>query len=68
MRQAKQILQKEMTRQQFLQIMGLGILTIFGIGNLIASLSKQQSQILAETKNPSRSDDSHKFGSRKFGV
>lgn len=66
MRQAKQILAKEMTRQEFLRVMGLGILAVLGVANFMSFFSKAPDKVTSA--NSSSKDDSHRFGSRKFGV
>ncbi len=66
MRQAKQILAKEMTRQEFLRVMGLGILAVLGVANFMSFFSKTPDKVTSAS--PSAKDDSHRFGSRKFGV
>ena len=62
----KELLQKQMSRKEFLQIVGMALLTIFGVNNLISLLlrSNQQPQNITQTgKVPT----SHGFGSRTFG-
>ncbi len=62
----KKILQKEMTRKEFLQFAGSSMLVLFGLTNFLAlmsHLSKAEQPALTTTDN-----EAHGFGSRKFGA
>lgn len=63
----KDLLEKEMTRQEFLKVAGLGMLSIFGVGNVLSYIvtkpQKPNQQIASRAQ-----DNAHGFGSRKFGV
>lgn len=57
----EQLMQKEVTRKQFIGHMGLILVTLLGFGSVIS--------ILLGDKKTSRTDSaSHGFGSGKFGV
>ncbi len=62
------LLTKEMTRKQFLQLMAGGMLALFGFSNFLAFLSSQgrvpEHLIDESPQDPGR----HGFGSSKFGV
>lgn len=61
----KDLLEKQMTRQEFLKVTGMALLTIFGVNNLITLLMRSsQSQNTAQV---SKVPASHGFGSRTFG-
>jgi len=56
------VLDKELTRKQFLQLMLGSGLTLFGFGNLLGLLK------LMDTSKAKTADGGHGFGTRKFGV
>ncbi len=61
------LLNKAMTRREFLQFAGSSFLVLFGLGNLIALLEHTRKTANA----PALADAapaSHGFGSRKFGA
>ena len=64
----KKLLQKEMSRGEFLQFVGGSIFVLLGFANLIAMVTRfvktGEQPIAIETKR----DASHGFGSRKFGA
>ena len=64
MKQTRELLAKQMTRKEFLQLVGVGILTVFGVMNFLSffRVHTGQSQETA-LQQPSRG-----FGSSKFGV
>lgn len=59
-----QLLDKEVSRKEFLQFVGGGVLVIFGLNNLISYIS--------QFNRPATSDApveaSNGFGSRRFGA
>lgn len=62
----KELLQKQMSRKEFLQIVGMALLTIFGVNNLISLMlrgNQQPQNVTQAGKVPT----SHGFGSRTFG-
>lgn len=64
----KKLLQKEMSRGEFLQFVGGSVIVLLGFGNFIAMISRfvktGEQPVTIETKR----DPSHGFGSRKFGA
>lgn len=60
------LLDREMTRKEFLQIVGGSLVVLFGVANFI-KLMQQYAQPNA-AKNQAASQASKGFGSRKFGV
>jgi NAD dependent epimerase/dehydratase family enzyme len=57
----QQLLQQEVTRKQFIQVMALAIVSILGFSNLL--------NLLTGAVKPAKvADASHGFGSNKFGV
>jgi hypothetical protein len=63
----KKLLEKNMTRREFLQFTGGSILVLFGLGNLIALLTHMK-KTAEPTSAATVEDVSHGFGSRKFGA
>jgi len=63
MDRARELLSKEMTRQEFLKTIAVAILVVVGFGNFLSYLKTQSSP------SAHRSTDSSGggFGSRKFG-
>jgi len=63
----KKLLEKEMTRREFLQFAGGSLLVLFGLSNLMALLLHMK-----KTVDPpvvaQKTETTHGFGSRKFGV
>ncbi len=62
MDRAKELLSKEMTRQEFLKTIAVAILAVVGFGNFISYIRTHSSPV----SNSSTSGSSG-FGSRKFG-
>ncbi len=60
----KKLLQKELTRREFLQFLGGSAAILFGLGNII-TLIKHTTK---SADSPKVADDNNKFGTRKFGV
>ncbi len=60
------LLNKSMTRQEFLQFVGGSVLILIGLGNAIALLGHVKKTALTAEKP--QAPASHGFGSRKFGV
>jgi len=58
-----QLLTREMTRKQFLQLMGAGVIAVFGFGNLLSLLARSGGAHSDKKTDAER----HGFGSRKFG-
>lgn len=67
MKNTKELLAKQMTRKEFLQIIGVGILTVFGVSNFL-SLLGSRSQPTVRSREVASNDSSRGFGSRKFGM
>lgn len=59
-----ELLQREVTRSQFLKMIGVAAVTVFGVHNLISGMNRSIS--LDESRGSQRVA-SHGFGSRKFG-
>lgn len=67
MRQVKQVLDKPMTRKEFMRVIGVSILTLLGVVNFISLLSKTSD--VTRDGIASRNDKSGSgFGSSKFGA
>lgn len=64
----KNLLDRPMSRQEFLKVAGVGALSVFGAGNAIAMLmsSRQPNQRTVVVRKTVESSSG--FGSRKFGV
>lgn len=61
------LLDKAMTRREFLQFAGSSVLILFGLSNIMALL--QHTKKVAEVQAPKETAKaSSGFGSRKFGV
>jgi hypothetical protein len=61
------LLDKEMTRKEFLQIVGGSLVVIFGVANFVKLLHHYTQP--AEAQKPAlASKASNGFGARKFGV
>lgn len=58
----EQLLQKEMSRRQFLQFAGVAVISLFGLSNLLSLLTN-----LGDAK-PKDKTERHGFGASKFGV
>jgi hypothetical protein len=58
------LLDREMTRKEFLQIVGASLIVLLGVGNLLKVLQPKTGQ-LSET---AQKQAMHGFGSRKFGA
>lgn len=54
----------KMTRMEFLQFLGVAVLTVFGIGNLMAFIARVSSQ---HEMKPLRKSTGSGFGTRAFG-
>jgi hypothetical protein len=63
----KKLLQKNMTRKEFLQLIGGSVVVLFGFSNLIA-LVEHLSKTTTTADVNEVSTASHGFGSRKFGA
>jgi hypothetical protein len=59
----KVILNKKMTRQEFLRYTGGALLVLLGFSNLLALLNRP-----TKTAVQPKTDNQHGFGSRKFGA
>lgn len=59
----KDILNKKMTRQEFLRYTGGTLLLLLGFGNLLAFLNRP-----TKTAVQPQAETQHGFGSRKFGA
>lgn len=62
------LLQKEMTRREFLQFGGSLLLVMFGLTSIISHISHVKKIANDPTKIAKAQDASHGFGSRKFGA
>ncbi|HET6746616.1 MAG TPA: hypothetical protein VFH06_00740 [Candidatus Saccharimonadales bacterium] len=62
----KKLLDKQMTRREFLQFAGASLLVLFGLSNIVALLN--HAKRTAEAPDTSQAKASTGFGSRKFGV
>ncbi len=62
----KNLLQKEMTRKEFLQFAGSSLVILFGLTNVLALLN-HFTKAANSTTIPNL-EASHGFGSRKFGA
>lgn len=58
------LLDREMTRKEFLQIVGATLVVLIGAGNFLKVMQPQQ----ADQKTTADRQASHGFGARKFGV
>lgn len=59
------ILQQELTRAEFLKLIGVAIVSVFGIANVINNLT-QTSQVVRD-RTPTARIARRGFGSRTFG-
>jgi hypothetical protein len=59
----KDILNKQMTRKEFLRYAGGTLIVVLGLGNLLSFLKQP-----TKTAIQAPPDASHGFGSRKFGA
>ena len=57
------LLEREMTRKEFLQLVGASLVVLLGLPNFIQMLQRQKTSQPAQPNNAS-----HGFGSRKFGA
>lgn len=62
----RELLSRPMTRKEFLQLIGVAILSIIGITNFLSSL--QSGLITPRSRQRVAKSESSGFGSRKFGV
>lgn len=62
MKQIQDLLSRQMTRKEFLQVLGMAILTLIGVGNFIAMWRRQ-----AEQGSGRDGSTRSGFGSRRFG-
>lgn len=59
----EQLFEKELTRKQFLQVLGVVVASVLGFNNLLSMITR-----LSKTVDSSASKSSNGFGSSKFGV
>jgi len=64
---SKQLLEKRMTRKEFLQLSGASLLVLFGLGNFVRFLNHYRQPTKTPTKIVVKSA-AHGFGASKFGV
>ena len=64
----KKLLQKEMTRKEFLQFAGGLVAILFGLGNLIALVTHVTKTVETSKSTETDTNSERGFGSRKFGV
>lgn len=62
------LLQREMTRQEFLQYVAGAVVVLFGLSNLLSFFNPFAKGALSSDKKLAHADAKHGFGSRKFGV
>lgn len=55
-----------MTRKEFLQVVGIAIISVFGVSNFFSSLM-QHSEKTSRSTDIAEVPTIHGFGSRKFG-
>lgn len=67
MRLNEQLLQKEMTRKDFLRYMVGIFIAVFGFSNFVSVLSSLRDSPDGQSKPIFNDDRLHGFGSRKFG-
>ena len=60
------LLDKQMTRREFLHFAGSSVLILFGLNNILAVIN--HSKKVAEAPPVEQTKSSSGFGSRKFGV
>ncbi len=60
------LLDKQMTRREFLHFAGSSVLILFGLNNILALLQHSKKVAEAPRVEPVKSDNG--FGSRRFGV
>ena len=58
-----ELLRKELTRKQFIQMMLLGVVSVLGFQNVLSMLTRVSDKPAAATKKASSG-----FGNSKFGV
>jgi hypothetical protein len=61
------ILQKEITRKEFLAYMAAGLLSLFGVGNFIQLLLGHNLPSLEHSAITKESNSGAGFGTRRFG-
>lgn len=65
----KDLLDKEMSRQDFLKVASVGALSVIGAGNVVALIMAQRPQQQQRTGIANQSvKATHGFGASKFGV
>jgi hypothetical protein len=62
----KKLLEKEMTRKEFLQFAGGSLLVLLGLTNVLALFSHLSRSV--ESPKVASTEASHGFGSHKFGM
>jgi len=62
----KKLLDKQMTRREFLQFAGASLLVLFGLGNIIALINHAKQTV--EAPKVADAKASTGFGSRRFGA
>lgn len=60
------LLQREMTRKEFLQYTAGAAVVLFGLGNVLSFLFPFAKSVLPDKVD--KTESRHGFGSRKFGV
>ncbi len=63
----KKLLQKQLTRREFLQFAGASVVVLLGFGNLIA-LIRHVTKTAEPAPSTAKTDRDQGFGSRKFGA
>jgi secreted PhoX family phosphatase len=62
--EVKEVMAQAMSRKQFLQVAGMGLLSVFGISNFLSYVLKNQSNKQVAT---TQARTSNGFGARTFG-
>jgi hypothetical protein len=63
----KELLSKPMSRQEFLRLFAVAMLSLFGIRNILGYLTKEGEEAPRQVTAPA-APGSHGFGSRSFGA
>jgi hypothetical protein len=67
MDQFKDLLDKPMSRQEFLKTAGLAVLTLFGVANFVNYFLHNNQSTASRSPKVQNTSTSHGFGSRTFG-
>lgn len=64
----QELMKKELTRKQFLQLLAVLIISVLGFNNLYSLLTKAGSTASTARLQSKHTDTSSGFGSSKFGI